>query len=82
MALVIINEESIEQKHICWFTKRESFRIIKLYEVKECYYRHPEAKDYAIIKSIEVFFIDECNALEEKAASWVLMEANQKAIKV
>jgi len=82
MPLLIINEEPVKEKHICWFTERNSSdsRKIRLYEVRECFYRHPQALDIAFVKQLEVFFMDECNELDPKAATWILMEANQKAI--
>jgi len=82
MPLIIVSEEPVKQKHICWFTERKSgdSRKIRLYEVRECFYRHPDALDIALIQNLEIFFIEEFNELDPAAATWVLLEASQKAI--
>ena len=46
-------EKHLNEKHICFFVKRD-VKSIHLYEVVERFYRHPEAPDHGLIQQYEI----------------------------
>jgi hypothetical protein len=83
ITLAICTEPSdfVKEKHICYFTTNGlEENTIRLEEVVERFYKHPQAPEDAIIPVIETRVIKVCNRNSMEAAVLLLMEANQKAI--
>ena len=60
MILINVTEKPIDSKHVCYFTKLEN-NILKLYQVIENTYKHPNAPDDAYIQKIEINYLKEYN---------------------
>lgn len=69
--LLNTTEEPVKRRHISWSIKTEPESII-LYEIEECYYRHPQAPNDAIIGRIEENERIRCH-LQSAAASPLLV---------
>ncbi len=80
MVHLVINTAHIRQKHVCWFTKRNGSGRIELFEVVNRLYHHPDASEEAVVRVTETVSVDETSVDSEKAATWVLLEACQKAV--
>jgi len=78
--LLTINEECVSERHICWLTKPVDLEIISLHEVIERQYPHPDYNGCQV-PVIEIKLIGEAPRSSEEAATWVLLEASQRAIK-
>ncbi len=82
--LLVINAEHREEKHISWFVKREfGSRLqdkLRLYEVVERKYPHPDEPDKADVIVTQTVLIGEAHVSSQVAATWVLLEACQKAV--
>lgn len=76
--LLVINTKHREEKHISWFTKKYGMSI-SLHEVVERRYTHPDSHQADIVVT-EVLFVREAGVGSERAATWVLLEACQKAV--
>jgi len=47
------NEKPLNEKHICFFVKKDT-KTIGLYEVVLRFYRHPQAPDYSLVQQYEI----------------------------
>lgn len=79
MNIIIINEEEkpIKKRHIGWTYRVDpssTMGDLILIEIVECYYKHPEAPENALIQKIELIDIDKIKYIEEKAAPLHLLK--------
>jgi len=79
MAIIVINTDSIEEKHVAYFTRREGRKIF-LHEVVEVKYVRPDYSG-ATISNLETRRIDEADEMDVRAPTWVLLEAAQRAVR-
>ncbi len=75
-AYIVLEENFVEEKHICYYTG-DSDREIVLYEVVNRKYRHPEALEHAFVWIIETKKIGQYNRLDDRP-DLILLEASQK----
>lgn len=82
----IPDNEIVEERHICWFT-RDASSIgdgklkIALYEVVEVFFRNPQAKDVATVSCIQTRDRGVFDRLQPDNAFLVIMEAAQNNIR-
>jgi len=85
--MIIINRipnDLVSEKHICYFTKRESTlsdSTISLYEVVELKLKHPEAPEHAFINDFDVIKIAEEKIGTIEAGDLLLLESTQNLTK-
>lgn len=83
MSILVINEDYIEEDHVCWFTTEDihdSEKIV-LVEVVKRTYRHPQAKEVAVIQQYELKFHDSYDRRKPRKSSHVvLMEYMQENV--
>lgn len=72
--------ELVREVHVCYYTSEGDNGTIRLEEVVECSYKHPEAPDNATISRYETRTVKRVGRSFPEAGVLVLMEANQKAI--
>jgi hypothetical protein len=52
--LLNVTSDPVKIKHISWRVERDTIHnTITLYEIRECYYPHPQAPDHALIQRLE-----------------------------
>ncbi len=78
--LVVINTRHIKEEHVCWFTRRTGLGNIQIIQIVNRTYPHPDAPDNAVIVVTETVGIEYAPIASERAATWVLLEACQKAV--
>ena len=81
--VIVINTEPKKETHICFYVTRLASRRageIQLIEVYEATYAHPQAPEDANIQVTETRLVDRANPISYKAATWLLLEAAQKAV--
>lgn len=79
LAICTEPEDFVKERHICYYAETKSEQI-ELLEVVECFYKHPQAPDDAIIPVIETRMVARMHRNDFEAGSSVLLEANQKAV--
>ena len=68
--------DELSRVHISFFTTAESDKI-SLWEVEEIFFRHPEARNEALISKIDIRKLKTVSRTSMDAGSIVLLEAAQ-----
>ncbi len=81
MTFLPINEDNLlSEKRLAWLTKECGTSEIMLYQIMERTYNHPDAIRQMTITSIEVIYVETRKRIDPQASTWLLIEANQRAI--
>lgn len=78
MPQIVINEDFLEEKHVCYFTKESGYgkaHEIRLFKVVERKYPHPDAPDDAWIWVTESHLVEDYR--RSVRGDLVLLEAAQ-----
>ena len=77
--LLVINEQHIAERHLCWYTQ-DNVDSINMFEVVERTYKHPQCPEHATTVVTEVKCVGRFKRSEGKAATLILLEAAQNAV--
>lgn len=79
--VLIINrtEDPKHVRHVCFYAKYEGPYFMRLYEVSEKSYPHPEAPEAAFVVITETDLIGEYSVSSPMGASLILHEASERA---